>query len=114
MLASLIETPDNPWVTYGTWVLTLIALVGMYLNSRLNRWGFACWTLTNSSWIIVGFCKSLPALSAQNAVYLYFSITGFMHWTRKHHVLKAVREHDAKGRGSNQRVPKETHSSPAD
>lgn len=75
----------------GTWTVTAVALVGMVLNARMNRWGFACWWFTNTSWIVVGIYKGVYAQAFQHVVYLYFSIAGFRTWTRRQRAAEVAR-----------------------
>jgi nicotinamide riboside transporter PnuC len=66
-----------------TWSVTATALVGMVLNARMSRYGFVFWMVSNTCWIVVGLYTGVYAQSFQHVVYLYFSIFGFISWTKK-------------------------------
>lgn len=96
----------------STWIVTAVALTGMVLNAKMNRWGFACWWFTNTAWIVVGIYKGVYAQAVQHVVYLYFSVVGFLHWTQRLRDQRAALE--SSSGSSKQRVSSTSDSGDAD
>ena len=63
------------------WTTSALALVGVLLNIKKNRYCFMIWAVTNAVWALVDFEKAIYAQSALQFVYLYLSVYGFICWT---------------------------------
>ena len=48
-------------MTAFTWILTILAIVGVILNIQKKRICFFIWAFTNASWAVVDFWKGIPA-----------------------------------------------------
>lgn len=69
-------------MTYFTWIVTCLSLIGVVLNIRQDRRCFFIWCFTNSSWMAVDFHKGLYAQAFMFSVYLILSIWGIWAWKR--------------------------------
>jgi nicotinamide riboside transporter PnuC len=65
------------------WVVVAVSIVGTVLNARRNIWCFPLWIIANLFWIIYGYNKSAPAMTAMFAVYLGLAIYGWVFWNEK-------------------------------
>lgn len=61
-------------------ILTIISLVGSYLNCKKMRICFMLWIVCNIGWIYVDFCNKAYSRMALDAVQIFFSVYGFMNW----------------------------------
>lgn len=62
------------------WGLTIVALIGAYLNIRKDRRGFICWIFSNGAWSAVDYHHGLYAQSALFAVYFCLACYGLYEW----------------------------------
>jgi membrane protein implicated in regulation of membrane protease activity len=63
-----------------TYVLTVLALVGVVLNIKKNKACFYIWSFTNSAWAIVDFNKGIPAQGILFSIYAVLAIYGLWEW----------------------------------
>lgn len=69
-------------MTVFTWVLTVLAIIGVILNIQKKRACFFIWAFTNASWAIVDFLKGIPAQGALFSIYFGFALWGIYKWRR--------------------------------
>ena len=62
------------------WIITLVSIIGVVLNIKMNRWGFACWIVSNIFWIYHNYKKKEYAQSCLFTIYLGLAIYGFLTW----------------------------------
>lgn len=70
-------------MTAFTWVLTVLSLVGVVLNTHQDRRCFYIWIVTNTSWAVVDFYKGIYAQAFMFVLYLFLSIWGLYKWRHK-------------------------------
>lgn len=70
-----------------TWLLTILSLIGVVLNTHQDRRCFYIWIVTNSCWAIVDFSKGIYAQATMFVLYLGLSVWGLYKWKHKvaHH-----------------------------
>lgn len=69
--------------TVFTWVLAVLAVVGVILNIKKKRICFVIWLFTNSAWCIVDAVRGIPAQSALFALYTVLAIWGIHEWRKE-------------------------------
>ncbi len=62
------------------WVLTALSLLGVVLNIRKDRRGFALWMVTNASWAYIDFKSGLIEQAVLFAVYFLLAVWGWFNW----------------------------------
>ena len=72
------------------WIVSLIALAGVILNVKRNRWGFALWIATNAVWAVVDLKAGLYAQAALMAVYWVLAVWGFVSWGQRKRFEQAI------------------------
>lgn len=70
-------------MTTLTWLLTILSLIGVVLNTHQDRRCFYIWIVTNSSWAAVDFYKGIYAQGTMFVLYLLLSIWGLYKWQHK-------------------------------
>jgi len=70
-------------MTILTWLLTILSLIGVVLNTHQDRRCFYIWIVTNSSWAVVDFYKGIYAQGTMFVLYLVLSVWGLYQWRRK-------------------------------
>ncbi|HBA73412.1 MAG TPA: hypothetical protein DCZ63_14850 [Geobacter sp.] len=70
-------------MTAITWVLTILSIIGVILNTYQDRRCFYIWIVTNASWAVVDFSKGIHAQAAMFTLYLCLSIWGLYKWRHK-------------------------------
>lgn len=63
-----------------TWLITLVALVGVVLNIQKRRECFWVWLCTNTSWCVIDFVHGLYSQATLMAVYAVLSVYGLWSW----------------------------------
>ena len=63
-----------------TWSITVLALVGVWLNIKKRQSCFAVWLVTNTAWCVVDLRHGLYAQAALMAVYAVLSVWGLWAW----------------------------------
>jgi len=71
-------------MTYFTWTVAVLSLVGVLLNIRKNYKCFYIWTVTNASWCLVNLYYQIYAQAALFFVYFCLAIYGLYEWKVKH------------------------------
>lgn len=66
-----------------TWLITIIALIGSYLNSNRNKKGFYLWIITNTFWCILDYKTGLKAQSFLYLCYIIIALKGLITWSKK-------------------------------
>ena len=72
-------------MTVLTWILTILSLIGVVLNTHQDRRCFYIWIVTNTSWAVVDFYKGIYAQATMFILYLLLSIWGLYKWKHKEH-----------------------------
>ena len=62
------------------WVLTFLSIVGVVLNIKKDRRGFALWMFTNGCWAYIDYQKGLEAQAFLFLVYFFLSFWGWLQW----------------------------------
>ena len=62
------------------WLLTILSLIGVWLNIKKKRICFAIWTVTNITWCIIDLNAKIPAQACLFAIYTALSIKGWFEW----------------------------------
>ena len=65
------------------WTTSALALIGVLLNIKKDRFCFFIWAMTNAIWTLVDFKKEIYAQAALQAIYFCLSVYGFVCWTPK-------------------------------
>ena len=65
-----------------TWVLAALSIIGVILNVRKDRRGFAFWMLTNFGWAAVDFSHELYAQGVLFVVYFFLALWGLVSWKK--------------------------------
>ena len=63
-----------------TWLLTILAIVGVILNIQKKQICFYIWAVTNAGWAIIDFYKGIPAQAFLFLVYFGLSVWGIIKW----------------------------------
>lgn len=66
-----------------TWLLTIISLVGNFLNSTKRISGFYIWIGCNTGWLIYDIINGVYARAALDIVQTCFCILGIYEWRKK-------------------------------
>ena len=70
-------------VYYGMdYVAMIFVLLGMYLLTIKNRWGFAAFLIGSIAWIVVNVIAGIFAGIVLNAIMIVLNIKGFMEWKK--------------------------------
>jgi len=70
-------------MTTLTWLLTILSVIGVILNTHQDRRCFYIWIVTNSSGAAVDFYKGIYAQATMFVLYLALSIWGLYQWRHK-------------------------------
>ncbi len=62
------------------WAVTVIAVVGVLLNNRQNRWCFAVWMISNTLSAALHAEAAMWALTARDAIFLMLAVAGWRAW----------------------------------
>lgn len=65
-----------------TWILVGLSIVGVVLNIQRSRWGFACWIVSNASWMVVDYVAGIYSQAALFGVYFCLAIWGVWAWKK--------------------------------
>lgn len=63
-----------------SWILTVIAIYGTYLNANKNAQGFYFWLISNSGFCVINFCNGMLAQGFLFGVYTVLAIIGIQKW----------------------------------
>ena len=66
-----------------SWLISIVALVGTFLNASRIKYGFVLWFFTNLYWTVVDFKAGLYAQSALFLAYTLLAVKGIVTWTKK-------------------------------
>ena len=64
-----------------TWALTLLSLIGVWLNIKKLKACFYIWTITNFGWMVIDYNAGVYAQAALFSIYLILSIYGIIKWS---------------------------------
>ena len=65
-----------------TWLITILSIVGVWLNIKKKKSCFVIWAFTNASWAIYDFVIHAYAQSALFAVYFCLALYGLYEWRK--------------------------------
>jgi hypothetical protein len=65
------------------WLVSLAALVGVWLNVRKQVACFYIWSVTNAVWTYADWIHGLHAQAALQAAYFALSIWGIVRWRKE-------------------------------
>lgn len=65
------------------WVAMVGGLFGMYLLGSKSKYGFVCFMVGSSCWIVVGFLVNSLPLICGSSISLILQIRGLMSWKRE-------------------------------
>lgn len=69
---------------YGfDWLAMVCGLLGMYLLGSKSKYGFVCFMVGSSSWVVVGFLVGSLPLICGSSVSLILQIRGLLNWQRE-------------------------------
>ena len=74
------------------WLISGLALVGVFLNIRKHPACFGIWAVTNGAWFVIDADHGLIAQAALQAVYFCLSIYGLFAWTDRRLEARATRK----------------------
>lgn len=63
--------------------LTVLSLVGVWLNVKKRKECFYIWSVTNAVWAVVDFRAGLWEQGSLFAVYFIMAVWGVIEWTKK-------------------------------
>lgn len=64
------------------WVLTIVSLIGNYLNCRKIRICFVVWIACNVGWILIDFYNAVYSRAVLDLVQIGFSVYGLNKWSK--------------------------------
>lgn len=66
-----------------TWFLTIISLIGNYLNCRKIRISFIVWLICNTGWLIYDLYNRIYSRAILDLVQSGFCIYGYLKWRKE-------------------------------
>ena len=63
-----------------TWILTILATVGVILNVKKKIACFYIWVVTNACWAMVDFYMGIPSQGVLFTIYFFLAIWGILEW----------------------------------
>lgn len=69
-------------------IATTLAVTGVVLNIRKNRWGFALWVIANLLCLWLHASAEMGTLIIGDIIFTVLAIEGFVRWSRKPKVKK--------------------------
>ena len=72
----------QPWNLLSG-VMSIIALIGTFMNAERNKWGFALWLISNLYMCVRFFKIGEYAQSVLFLIYFLLAIKGVFVWTKK-------------------------------
>lgn len=63
------------------WLISILALIGVWLNIKKRVACFWIWSFTNAVWTYVDFKHGIYAQAALQAVYFLLAIYGIYKWS---------------------------------
>ena len=63
-----------------SWILTIVAIYGTYLNANKDARGFYYWLISNSAFCAINFCTGMFAQGFLFGVYTILAIIGLQRW----------------------------------
>lgn len=73
-----------------SWIVTVIALTGTFLNIQQNKYGFALWTISNICLCCINMYLEQYAQAFLFLCYTGTSIWGYVAWSKKEAESEAV------------------------
>lgn len=67
-------------MTYFTWILVVLSLIGVVLNIEKKRAGFVFWMFSNAGWAFVDFYHNIPAQGCLMLLYFSLAVWGYFKW----------------------------------
>jgi nicotinamide mononucleotide transporter len=66
-----------------TWIITILAIVGVVLNIKKRVEGFYLWVGSNLAWVVIDYNAGLYAQAVLFMVYTGLSVWGIIEWRKK-------------------------------
>ena len=63
-----------------TWLLTIVSLIGNYLNCRKVRVCFVIWLICNVGWLVYDIANAIYARAILDIVQSAFCVYGYYEW----------------------------------
>ena len=64
------------------WLISIAALIGVWLNIRKHVGCFWIWVATNATWAVVDYTHGIYSQATLQAIYCALSIYGIWQWSR--------------------------------
>jgi len=71
---------EEVYMDIATWILTLLAIVGVVLNAQKKVSGFYFWIPSNLGWLVVGIITGVWAQAALFGFYTFMCFYGIKKW----------------------------------
>ena len=71
-----------PWLDWGGCALGLLGAFLLATNTRLSRWGWVAFLISNVAWILYAIATGAWALLIQQAGFTVTSLIGLRQWFR--------------------------------
>jgi nicotinamide riboside transporter PnuC len=71
-----------------SWLLTILSITGVILNTYKNKWCFVIWLITNISWSLYNLYHKMYSQSFLFFVYFMLAIYGLIKWSKDGKVEK--------------------------
>ena len=68
---------------YFSWIVTIMSIIGVYLNIKKLKACFYIWAFTNFSWMLIDFYFGLYSQAFLFAVYFTLAIYGIYEWRKQ-------------------------------
>lgn len=78
------------WLTVAQVVVAVFGLVGQVYISRLNAFGFICWTVSNTAAIVINLHVGTYVMAAMFTAYLGLSLYGLWSWRQRGRVCRVA------------------------
>jgi hypothetical protein len=63
-----------------SWIFTIVALYGTYLNTHRDIRGFYFWLVSNSAFCVINFANNMLAQGFLFGVYTILALIGIKNW----------------------------------
>lgn len=70
-------------IYYGTdYIAMIFVLLGMYLLTLKNRWGFVAFLVGSFAWLVVNVIAGIVAGIVLNVIMIVLNLKGFIQWKK--------------------------------
>jgi nicotinamide riboside transporter PnuC len=74
---------DDLWLQIAGWAVSIVAIIGVVLNNRMNRACFILWMFSNSATLLLHLRAAMYGLAARDAVFLVLAVWGWRAWKKR-------------------------------